>query len=707
MNKKLNKYTNGNHKVTIYSDGTKVKETIDPKADHFTYDFPENFDIKITDQCDGGCSYCHENSTVNGKHGDLKALEPMIATLHAGTECACLRGNTIVHTPYGSKEIKDLKVGDTIFNGKNGVSVVSKIAKSDKTVWKLKFNRGISVESSADHPFMSDGREICAANMPDKVIDVIPVVQSGTNDVIVIDMAQYIHKANPKRVSSRGGCILNDNEIRLTNSSAHSARYISFDIDMAYLYGWFVAEGSRSNLTMCSDEIDYAERLGDIWSSHTKLPFLTTVYATRNSLNLELKNRAFVKHLMFDALSVGKGAKNKNLSFLYKVDNIEIIRSALLGLFLGDGCFRTRQNNHNGHTYQNTVISLKTSSKHLAYDVMYLLRKWFGIEASICSGIAKKGRAIDGRVLPDSYYYMVEIYDNSDQHKLFPEHFELKSQHLSYARRAIKCVSCGCDDLEYKEPLYDITLAGNVHTFPVNGYLVTHNCGGGNALAHPDLVWFLERLKEQGVIANITINQRHLRPYKDLICKIVGEGLVHGIGISLTDASNTDDFAFIDTLGNNVVIHTIAGILSEKDIAPLMGRKILILGYKDLRRGHTLLEKQSDEIKANIKWLQSLLARIGSTNINPFKVISFDCLGIEQLNPKAFLNISDARYDALFQGSDTDVKDADGNITCATMYIDVPNMQVARMSTAALDKRYPFTGKENIHDLLQITTQGW
>lgn len=320
MEKILNTYTNGNHKVTIYSDGTKIKETIDPKADHFTYDFPENFDIKITDQCDGGCAYCHENSTVNGKHGDLKALEPMLATLQAGTECAV---------------------------------------------------------------------------------------------------------------------------------------------------------------------------------------------------------------------------------------------------------------------------------------------------------------------------------------------------------------------------------------------------GGGNALAHPDLVWFLERLKEQGVIANITINQRHLRPYKDLICKIVGEGLVHGIGISLTDASNKDDFAFIDTLGNNVVIHTIAGILSEKDVAPLMGRKILILGYKDLRRGHALLEKKSDEIKANIKWLQSLLVRIGSTNINPFKVISFDCLGIEQLNPKAMLDISDARYETLFQGSDTDVKDADGNISCATMYIDVPNMQVARMSTAALDKRYPFTGKENIHDLLQISTQGW
>ena len=227
--------------------------------------------------------------------------------------------------------------------------------------------------------------------------------------------------------------------------------------------------------------------------------------------------------------------------------------------------------------------------------------------------------------------------------------------------------------------------------------------GGGNALAHPDLIWFLERLKEQGVIANITINQCHLKPYKDLICKIVGDGLVHGIGISLTDSGNKEDFDFIDTLGDNVVIHTIAGILTAKDLPALSGRKVLILGYKDLRRGHAMLEKHHDEIMANINWLKFMMMR----SVLPFKVMSFDCLGIEQLDPKTALNISDKDYNTLFQGSDTDVKDADGNITCATMYIDVPNMQVARMSTAALDKRYPFTGKENIHDLLQVTTQGW
>lgn len=228
--------------------------------------------------------------------------------------------------------------------------------------------------------------------------------------------------------------------------------------------------------------------------------------------------------------------------------------------------------------------------------------------------------------------------------------------------------------------------------------------GGGNALAHPDLIWFLEKLKSKGVLANITINQKHLRPYKDLICKLVAENLVHGIGVSLVDSSNKDDFDFIDTLGNNVVIHAIAGVLDEKDFEVLKGRKILILGYKNLRRGSSFLEKDFD----NINHRMDMLRDVWLTQLkNECKVVSFDCLAIEQLDPKKNLNISQEAWDTLFQGADTDAKDKDGNITCATMYIDVPNMTVARMSTAALDKRYSFNGDEDIGDLLKTSTQGW
>jgi hypothetical protein len=213
----------------------------------------------------------------------------------------------------------------------------------------------------------------------------------------------------------------------------------------------------------------------------------------------------------------------------------------------------------------------------------------------------------------------------------------------------------------------------------------------------------LKVLKEQGVIANITVNQQHLQRYKSNLLKYVKEELVHGIGVSLTDSTNKDDLAIINELGNNVVIHVIAGIFSQDDVEFVKGHKILVLGYKDLRRGHILFENQSDMIKKKIQWLVSYLPELKKQ----CKCISFDCLGLEQVDPKTVLNISDKEFNTLFQGSDTDVTDNDGNITCCTMYIDVPNMKVARMSTAALDKRYDFTGKENIAELLKITTQGW
>lgn len=74
----MNTYTNGNHTVRIYSDGTKIKETIDPNDDHFTYEFPESFDLKITDYCDAGCTYCF----IPGTKVKLKNTEKEIELLN-------------------------------------------------------------------------------------------------------------------------------------------------------------------------------------------------------------------------------------------------------------------------------------------------------------------------------------------------------------------------------------------------------------------------------------------------------------------------------------------------------------------------------------------------------------------------------------------------------------------------------------------------
>jgi len=88
------RYKNGNYLVTIdLTDGTKIRQN---DADTFIPDFPESMDIKITNSCDMGCLWCHENSVKNGKHGDIMNIE-FINRLHPFTELAIGGGNPLEH----------------------------------------------------------------------------------------------------------------------------------------------------------------------------------------------------------------------------------------------------------------------------------------------------------------------------------------------------------------------------------------------------------------------------------------------------------------------------------------------------------------------------------------------------------------------------------------------------------------------------------
>lgn len=91
----LHAYVNGNYKVELYSDGTKIRTTFN-ETDSFDSGFPENIDLKITNFCNEGCKFCHENSTTSGKHADILNL-PFIDTLREGTELALGGGDPLSH----------------------------------------------------------------------------------------------------------------------------------------------------------------------------------------------------------------------------------------------------------------------------------------------------------------------------------------------------------------------------------------------------------------------------------------------------------------------------------------------------------------------------------------------------------------------------------------------------------------------------------
>lgn len=91
--KKLGCYQNGNYQVTIFADGTKIREN---DFDWFAPEYPESMDIKITNFCDRGCPWCHENSTPDGAHGDILNSK-FVDTLHPYTELAIGGGDPLSH----------------------------------------------------------------------------------------------------------------------------------------------------------------------------------------------------------------------------------------------------------------------------------------------------------------------------------------------------------------------------------------------------------------------------------------------------------------------------------------------------------------------------------------------------------------------------------------------------------------------------------
>lgn len=206
--------------------------------------------------------------------------------------------------------------------------------------------------------------------------------------------------------------------------------------------------------------------------------------------------------------------------------------------------------------------------------------------------------------------------------------------------------------------------------------------GGGAVTGHPDLIPFLRKLKERGVIPSITVHQNEFKGHYDLIQQLIDEKLIYGLGVSFS--SFDDEFWNKITKNKNVVVHLIAGIHGGDvfDYFANKGVKILILGYKDFGRGHDLLEKASAIIRVQIDWLKNNLSNL----MGKFKVISFDNLAIEQLAVKDVL--TNEQWNKFYQGDDG----------THTMYVDLVNQQFAKTSTSV--ERYPLLS--NIDDMFKI-----
>lgn len=173
--------------------------------------------------------------------------------------------------------------------------------------------------------------------------------------------------------------------------------------------------------------------------------------------------------------------------------------------------------------------------------------------------------------------------------------------------------------------------------------------GGGNVLEHPDLVRFLGHLRDLRCVPSITLNQEHFLANAGFVGDLFARGLVYGIGVSLTDP--TDELIGTMRRFPTSVLHTIAGVLTEDDVGALSGNglKLLILGYKDTRRGKAYHSgRHGGDVDANMGWLAGHLDAVMAPGA--FKVCSFDNLALGQLPVRDYLG--EDRWRTFYMGDD-------------------------------------------------------
>lgn len=208
--------------------------------------------------------------------------------------------------------------------------------------------------------------------------------------------------------------------------------------------------------------------------------------------------------------------------------------------------------------------------------------------------------------------------------------------------------------------------------------------GGGNPLSHPGLMPFLNHLKVQGIVCNMTINQKHLKSYKEMILELIHNDLIKGVGISYSSSSYIDDIIPIVEATDNVVFHVIMGVNKVEVIDELHKLcsklnktcKVLVLGYKNYGFGLNYYLKNKNIENVKYRWYTHLAGKFDKKNL----VLSFDNLAIKQMNLQRYF--TKEAWSTFYMGDDF----------VFTQYIDAVNQQYAPSSTS--DNRVSFNDSD-------------
>lgn len=605
------------------ANGSKVRFSFDDLVNTPTKaSTPELVDIKLTDFCPFGCDFCYQDSTLQGQHASMDNVRFIVDKLKDAEvfEIACLAEGTMVLTKTGYKTIESLIIGDEVFSSNGTIKKIKNIIPSQKECISLIGNKGFEVTCTPDHPFICNGEVIEAQYLLGKSLDQLDkkIVESPK----LLNISQFMIERS-EHPNSRSG-IVNGDTHKYCSRSIYVPNDITLSKELMFFYGIVVAEGSKKGISLHSNETNIAERVGQFYSSLSE-GLSYKIYqkdSSPNSISVEFTTPSFYESIFFKAMDCGYGAHNKNLSFLYSLNDKELIREALYGLFLGDGCFRSKKNGK----YTDFLLSFKTVSKTLAMDLIALMKLHFDINSSFYEGVSPE-REIDNRTLKSSTYFMVDVYGKSNIDKIFPFLFEnneeykkigtdLKNTHIKIK----SIVPAGV------KKVFDITLEDDsTHIFALSHGVLTHNCGGGETTLHPHFVEIVKLFKDNGIVFNFTTRNYHLFKHAQAQSILDNSGAIAFSINSVDDLKkvqaacmeSTHPKAHLNTYQSYINLQYVMGTTDLNQLKNILlessykNLNITLLGYKTVGRGDSFIPDNYDGWIEVVREVKSILQKEG------------------------------------------------------------------------------------------------
>lgn len=331
----------------------------------------------------------------------------------------CLHPSSEVLTSNGSKQIKDVKIGDEVMtnSGKFEQVLDTTCRKVDSYV-EVKTKYGYKVQATHEHPYYSlvNGKEAYRKINDLKEGDYLAIVKQNKVPPIktkCIDLVDYFPEnqswnVDDVHISNKYGYSPNSNkwsistickEYNTTKKVVENAilyimgkkdkvsestlvlannliangfdkpkplkinRFVELNKDVLWVFGWYLAEGSceggkRLEFSMCRDEIGYAKKIAKIISDNFGIKDISIrVFENKCAVRVSSVALASIFKELF-----GNGAYNKRIpEILFK--NQKTLMPLVDGYIKGDG-----------HTnLKNDTISFSTISSSLAYQMQSIL----------------------------------------------------------------------------------------------------------------------------------------------------------------------------------------------------------------------------------------------------------------------------------------------------------------------------------------------